>query len=306
MNRRSNSEIGGGETCVIPFIINTDAEKNEMKQRDSVRNKSGSTSSSNSLNTQDDSSSSTARKCDVVQDQSSRDSSESRGSSESNPHSRDHLNQSRDSLLNGPETVLGPTTQAAPEVQREGTHQMVTRAKAGIHKPRYPFVGLLKGEDPFSSFSSSLNIEPKSVAEALSSPQWRRAMVEEFSALQKNKTWELVPFTGNDTTFLKTFIKRLNDVFALKDLGPLYYFLGLEVYRDRSGFHLSQAKYVLDILKKFNMLTCAPAPTPMAIVTTRPDIAFSVNKLSQFLANPTEVHFQGVKRILSCPYVYIL
>lgn len=30
---------------------------------------------------------------------------------------------------------------------------------------------------------------------------------------------------------------------------------------------------------------------------TRPDIAFSANKLSQFLSNPTVIHFQGVKRI---------
>ncbi|KAF7816398.1 putative copia-type protein [Senna tora] len=34
------------------------------------------------------------------------------------------------------------------------------------------------------------------------------------------------------------------------------------------------------------------------LVTTRPNIAFAVNKLSQFLAQPTDIHFQGVKRIL--------
>ncbi|KAF7831781.1 serine/threonine-protein phosphatase 7 long form-like protein [Senna tora] len=35
------------------------------------------------------------------------------------------------------------------------------------------------------------------------------------------------------------------------------------------------------------------------LTTTRPDITFSVNKLSQFLSQPTEVHYQGVKRMLS-------
>ncbi|KAI9086917.1 hypothetical protein K1719_031078 [Acacia pycnantha] len=74
------------------------------------------------------------------------------------------------------------------------------------------------------------------------------------------------------------------------------------------------------------MFDCAPVPTPMVIgrqfsaqdgtplkdpslyrkaigslqylTNSRPDIAFSVNKLSQFLSNPSDVHFQGVKRIL--------
>lgn len=34
------------------------------------------------------------------------------------------------------------------------------------------------------------------------------------------------------------------------------------------------------------------------LTTTRPDITFAVNKLSQFLAKPSDVHFAGVKRIL--------
>ncbi|KAF7838980.1 Retrovirus-related Pol polyprotein from transposon RE1 [Senna tora] len=111
-----------------------------------------------------------------------------------------------------------------------------------------------------------------------------------------------------------------------EDLGSAYYFLGIEINQSQSGMHLCQSKYVLDILKRFNMLDCAPVPTPMIIgrqysknegeplkdptpyrqaigslqylTNTRPDIAFSVNKLSQFLACPTDVHLQGVKRIL--------
>ncbi|KAL5548372.1 hypothetical protein UlMin_003603 [Ulmus minor] len=34
------------------------------------------------------------------------------------------------------------------------------------------------------------------------------------------------------------------------------------------------------------------------ILFTRPDIAFSVNKVCQFMHKPTEVHWQAVKRIL--------
>lgn len=46
--------------------------------------------------------------------------------------------------------------------------------------------------------------------------------------------------TGNDATYLKSFIQRLNVELALKDLRSLYYFLDLGVHKDRSAFHLSQ------------------------------------------------------------------
>ncbi|KAF7801951.1 Apyrase 2 [Senna tora] len=124
--------------------------------------------------------------------------------------------------------------------------------------------------------------------------------------------------TGNDSKFLKEFIRKLNAEFALKDLGPLYYFLGIEVHRDNTSIYLNQGKYVLDVLKRFGMNDFASVSTQMVtgckftneggdkmldpslyrqaigslqyLITTRLDIAFSVNKLSQFLAQPTEVY----------------
>lgn len=131
--------------------------------------------------------------------------------------------------------------------------------------------------------------------------------------------------TGNDPTYLSQFISKLNQMFSLKDLEALSYFLGIEVQRTSHGMYLNQEKYITNLLKKFNMSTCATVPTPMVtgrkfsasdckpmenpyvyrqaigslqyLTTTRPDIAFSVNKLSQFLAQPTDIHFQGVKQI---------
>lgn len=69
--------------------------------------------------------------------------------------------------------------------------------------------------------------------------------------------------TGNCFDFLSRFIKNLNTLFSLKDLGPLNYFLGIEAHRDSSGLYLSQEKYINDLLKKFNMSNCAPVSTPM-------------------------------------------
>ena len=54
----------------------------------------------------------------------------------------------------------------------------------------------------------------------------------------------------------------LKGAFHMSDLGELNYFLGLQISRLHDGLFISQAKYALDLLEKFNMLECKPAPTP--------------------------------------------
>ena len=56
----------------------------------------------------------------------------------------------------------------------------------------------------------------------------------------------------------------LNDEFALKKLGSLHYFLGVEAFKDSAGFYLSQAKYVGDILKRLNMTDTKLCSSPAA------------------------------------------
>ena len=55
----------------------------------------------------------------------------------------------------------------------------------------------------------------------------------------------------------------LRDEFALKDLGPLHYFLGIEVVRRTDGFFLPQPNYAHGLLERAGMLNCKPAPTPV-------------------------------------------
>lgn len=50
----------------------------------------------------------------------------------------------------------------------------------------------IRGKVGFSAVSAEL-LEPNSHVEAMKNPQWRQAMEMEFSALQQNKTWHLVP-----------------------------------------------------------------------------------------------------------------
>ncbi|XP_076913547.1 uncharacterized protein LOC143572213 [Bidens hawaiensis] len=70
--------------------------------------------------------------------------------------------------------------------------------------------------------------------------------------------------TGNDERIIGSFISRLNNEFAIKDLGDLNYFLGLEVAYTDEGIFLTQSKYASDILKRANLYDSKPVSTPLA------------------------------------------
>jgi histone deacetylase 1/2 len=123
-------------------------------------------------------------------------------------------------------------------------------------------------------------------------------------------------------------LRNLGQEFALKDLGELHYFLGIEVSKVSNGIILSQDKYASDLLRKVNMSDCKPVSSPLStseklsafegtplgpndatryrsivgalqyLTLTRPDISFPVNKVCQYLHAPTTAHWTAVKRIL--------
>lgn len=74
--------------------------------------------------------------------------------------------------------------------------------------------------------------------------------------------------TGNSKTAITALVTQLSSVFALKDLGDLNYFLGIEVQKLLDGsLHLNQTKYACELLERFNMSNCKASPTPMATRT---------------------------------------
>ncbi|XP_062104176.1 uncharacterized mitochondrial protein AtMg00810-like [Humulus lupulus] len=163
-------------------------------------------------------------------------------------------------------------------------------------------------------------------------------MNNEMTALRSQGTWVLVPppsdakivgydiiITGSSSTAITALMTYLHGQFAVKDLGDLHYFLGLEVHRSSAGLHLSQTKYFRDVLSKSGLLDSKPMSTPLALgslslhdggplpcsteyrslvgalqycTLTRPDLAFTVNKLCQFIHSPTDAHMQAVKHVL--------
>jgi hypothetical protein len=59
-------------------------------------------------------------------------------------------------------------------------------------------------------------------------------------------------------------LQNLEKDFALKDLGDLHYFLGIEVTKINDGIMLSQHKYPTKRLKRADMLSCKPVNTPLS------------------------------------------
>jgi histone deacetylase 1/2 len=134
--------------------------------------------------------------------------------------------------------------------------------------------------------------------------------------------------TSSSDHAIAALLKDLNAHFAIKDLGALHFFLGIEVQRTAHSLLLTQAKYAHDLLAKVGMLDCKSAPTPLSsseplslhegtplgpedssqyrsivgalqyLTLTRPDLSFSVNKVCQYLHAPTTAHWTAVKRIL--------
>jgi hypothetical protein len=58
-----------------------------------------------------------------------------------------------------------------------------------------------------------------------------------------------------------TLLQELRGEFALKDLGELSYFLGIEVNKVRDGLLLTQGKYALELLEKARMMNCMSVST---------------------------------------------
>ncbi|KAG8478357.1 hypothetical protein CXB51_028109 [Gossypium anomalum] len=133
--------------------------------------------------------------------------------------------------------------------------------------------------------------------------------------------------TGNDSAVIARFVDQLNAEFALKDIGDLHYFLGLEVTRSSTGcLHLCQKKYVRDLLVRSSLSNAKPVHTPMIssprlskndgdllsdpteyrslvgalqyVVLTRPDIPYAINRICQFMHSPTTLYMVALKCIL--------
>ncbi|XP_071741059.1 uncharacterized mitochondrial protein AtMg00810-like [Rutidosis leptorrhynchoides] len=138
-----------------------------------------------------------------------------------------------------------------------------------------------------------------------------------------------LPLWVNIVEEIDKFKLFLSSKFLIKDLGILKYFLGIEVLRTQYGICLSERKHCLELLAKFGVLGCKHAQTPLEagfvlntectqsdkaleninkyqkligkliyLTLTRPDIAYSVHLLSQFMHSPLQSHLKCALRLL--------
>jgi hypothetical protein len=125
---------------------------------------------------------------------------------------------------------------------------------------------------------------------------------------------------------LQHIIDNLKSSFAMKNLGPLHYFLGIQVRRSSKGFHLHQASYATNILECACMQNRKPTSTPFNtkpkasandgkpgsvgafyhsivdalqyLMLTHPNIAYAVNQVCLHMHTLRDVHWSLIKRIL--------
>ena len=132
--------------------------------------------------------------------------------------------------------------------------------------------------------------------------------------------------TASSTALRQSIMTRLSSEFAMKDLGPLSYFLGIAVSRHAGGLFLSQRKYAEEIIERAGMSACKTAATPVDtksklsatcdtpcsdpslyrslagalqyLTFTRPDLSYAVQQICLFMHQPMDAHMQALKRIV--------
>ena len=139
---------------------------------------------------------------------------------------------------------------------------------------------------------------------------------------------------GSSPELLEQFKAQFHACYTLTDLGPVSWLLGIKITWDCStrSISLSQSSYIDNILAQFVLADVKAQVTPMvpgaifshsdspssptdidrmrkvpyreaigslmyASIAARPNISFAVSTLSQFLDNPEDAHWIGIKHI---------
>ncbi|KAJ9547414.1 hypothetical protein OSB04_019957 [Centaurea solstitialis] len=132
-------------------------------------------------------------------------------------------------------------------------------------------------------------------------------------------------FGSTNPKLCEKFELLMKNEYKMSLMGELTYFLGLQIKQSEKGIFINQGKYVLDMLKKFDLTSCTPMKTPMApplsldkdskgkpvdvtlfrgmigsllyLTASRPDIMYSTCLCARYQDEPKESHLTAVKRI---------
>ncbi|GJU38864.1 retrovirus-related pol polyprotein from transposon TNT 1-94, partial [Tanacetum coccineum] len=98
-------------------------------------------------------------------------------------------------------------------------------------------------------------------------------------------------FASTDHNACHIFSKEMSSKFQMSMMGQMSFFLGLQVSQSPGGIFINQAKYALEILKKYGMDLTDPVDTPMV------DRLKLDEELKGILAKPTKKHLEAIKRV---------
>lgn len=134
-----------------------------------------------------------------------------------------------------------------------------------------------------------------------------------------------------DSGIISRVKRELTAAFSMSDMGPISFYLGLQIDRDREQrtIKLSQPAYIEKILEKFHLDKANPVNTLMkesamltprkegealpsgkeryrgmtglimfSMVETRPDITFATSLISRFAKNPSHQHTEAAVKTI--------
>ncbi|GKE38069.1 putative ribonuclease H-like domain-containing protein [Tanacetum coccineum] len=162
---------------------------------------------------------------------------------------------------------------------------------------------------------------------------FKRGKIDHTLFIKKQKGYILlvqvyvddIIFSSTNKELCTAFEKLMKYKFQMSSMGELTFFLRLQVTQKEDGIFISQDKYVVEILKKFNYIDVKSASTPvdlekplvkdrdadnvdvhlyismigflMYLTASRPDIMFAVCACARFQVTPKTSHLLAVKRI---------
>jgi hypothetical protein len=80
-----------------------------------------------------------------------------------------------------------------------------------------------------------------------------------------------IVFGGSSYSLVARFVEDISKELEMYMMGEFQFFLGLQIKRAKEGTFLHQAKYAMDILKKFKMDDSKPLSTSMSTTTAALD-----------------------------------